>query len=146
MIVFEIALGLMLLLGHKPKFTSWAFLILVLFFTFLTGFTYLTGYVSDGVNFFSFSDWGAYKDTNMKVTDCGCFGDFIKLKPKTSFLKDVFLLIPGFYFLFKPSHMHQLFSRNIRNILVVLTVVGITFYCFSNYAVSYTHLTLPTKA
>ena len=37
MIVFEIALGLMLLLGHKPKFTSWAFLILVLFFTFLTG-------------------------------------------------------------------------------------------------------------
>ena len=133
MIVFEIVLGIMLILGHKPKFTSWAFLILVLFFTFLTGFTYLTGYVPDGVNFFNFSDWGAYKDTNMKVTDCGCFGDFIKLKPKTSFLKDVFLLIPGFYFLFKPSHMHQLFSRTVRMIIVLLTIVGISFYCFSNY-------------
>ncbi len=133
MIVFEIALGLMLILGHKPKFTSWAFLLLVIFFTVLTGFTFLTGYVPDGVNFFQFSDWGAYKDTNMKVTDCGCFGDFIKLEPRTSFLKDVFLLIPGFFFLFKSEDMHMLFGRNVRNILVSLAVVGLSYYCFSNY-------------
>ena len=37
MIVFEIILGLMLLLGHRTKLTSWAFLLLVLFFTMLTG-------------------------------------------------------------------------------------------------------------
>ena len=133
MIVFEIALGLMLILGHKPKFTSWAFLLLVLFFTVLTGFTYLTGYVPDGVNFFSFGDWSAYDETNMKVTDCGCFGDFIKLEPKISFLKDVFLLIPGFFFLFKKEDMHQLFGRNIRNIIVSLAVIGLTYYCFTNY-------------
>ena len=90
MIVFEIVLGLMLLLGARPKLASWAFLLLVLFFTFLTGFTYLTGYVPQGVNFFEFGKWDAWVETNMKVTDCGCFGDFIKLKPKTSFLKDVF--------------------------------------------------------
>ena len=34
MIVFEIILGIMLITGHKPKFTAWAFLILVAFFTF----------------------------------------------------------------------------------------------------------------
>jgi uncharacterized membrane protein YphA (DoxX/SURF4 family) len=95
MIVFEIILGLMLLLGSWPKVTAWAFFLLVLFFTFLTGFTYLTGYVPEGVNFFQFGQWGPYVETNMKVTDCGCFGDFIKLEPKTSFLKDIFLLVPS---------------------------------------------------
>ena len=38
MIVFEIVLGVMLLLGSMPKITVWLFLLLVLFFTFLTGF------------------------------------------------------------------------------------------------------------
>ena len=132
-IVFEIALGLMLILGHKPKFTSWAFLLLVLFFTVLTGFTYLTGYVPDGSNFFSFGDWSAYKETNMKVTDCGCFGDFIKLEPKVSFFKDVFLLFPAFYFLFAKDSMHQLLGRNSRNIIVSVAVVGLIYYCLSNY-------------
>jgi len=54
MIVFEIVLGVMLIIGSRPKFTAWAFMLLVGFFTFLTGFTYLTGYVPEGVNFFSF--------------------------------------------------------------------------------------------
>jgi len=45
MIVFEIVLGLMLIMGSRTKFTAWAFLLLVLFFTVLTGFTFLTGYV-----------------------------------------------------------------------------------------------------
>ena len=132
-IVFEILLGVMLLIGAKPKFTSWAFLSLILFFTGLTGFTYLTGYVPEGVNFFEFSKWGEYTSTNMKVTDCGCFGDFIKLEPKTSFLKAVFLLIPAFYFLFRSKDMHSFFSEKIKNGIIGLTVVGLLLYCFSNY-------------
>ena len=67
----EVILGVALLVSYKLKTTSWVLLLLVVFFTFLT--------------FYS-----AYFN---KVTDCGCFGDFIKLKPWTSFGKDIFLLV-----------------------------------------------------
>ncbi|MEY4135228.1 MAG: hypothetical protein RL386_1578, partial [Bacteroidota bacterium] len=80
MIVLEIVLGIGLVIGFMPRLTAWIFLLLVLFFTVLTGFTYLTGYVPSEVNFFEFGKWGKYVATNMKVTDCGCFGDFIKLE------------------------------------------------------------------
>lgn len=134
MIVFEIILGLMLLLGSWPKFTSWAFFLLVAFFTFLTGFTYLTGYVPEGVNFFQFGQWGPYVETNMKVTDCGCFGDFIKLQPKTSFLKDVFLLVPALVFLFFHGSMHQILSASVRRGILWISMAGLIVYCMSNYS------------
>jgi uncharacterized membrane protein YphA (DoxX/SURF4 family) len=133
MIVFEIVLGVMLLLGAKSKFTSWAFLLLVAFFTVLTGFTYLTGYVPAETNFFEFGKWGPYVETNMKVTDCGCFGDFLKLKPKVSFFKDVFLLIPAFFFVFRHHDMHVLFSKTVRNLIIGLVTVGSLVFCFRNY-------------
>ncbi|RMF20205.1 MAG: DoxX family protein [Bacteroidetes bacterium] len=133
MIVFEIVLGLMLLLGAHRKFTAWAFLLLVAFFTFLTGFTYLTGYVPAGVNFFEFGKWGPYVETNMKVTDCGCFGDFLKLKPKVSFLKDVVLLVPALLFVFRHERMHQLFTSRIRNATLGIATLGLVLYCMSNY-------------
>lgn len=132
-IIFEIVLGLMLIIGHKPKFTAWAFFLLVLFFTALTGFTYLTGYVPGDANFFDFSSWGAYDAANMKVTDCGCFGDYIKLEPKTSFFKDVFLLFPSVYFLFATKTFHNWFSHNVRSFIVAGTTVALLFYCLSNY-------------
>ncbi len=99
MIVFEIVLGLLILLGIYRKLAVWAFFLLVVFFTILTGFTYLTGYVPQDGTFFDFSSWSTYAKSNMKVTDCGCFGDFIKLEPKVSFFKDIFLLIPSVLFL-----------------------------------------------
>lgn len=133
MIVFEIVLGLMLIIGAKRKFTSWAFLILVLFFTVLTGFTYLTGYVPQGVNFFSFGSWGDYTATNMKVTDCGCFGDFIKLEPKTSFFKDVFLLVPAILFVWRYKDMHQIFNKITRYGLIAASTLGVLLYCFANF-------------
>ena len=69
--IFEIMLGVFLLLGIFRKFTSSALLLLIVFFTFLT--------------FYS-----AYFN---KVTDCGCFGDALKLTPWQSFWKDIFLLV-----------------------------------------------------
>ncbi|MBT8190361.1 MAG: hypothetical protein KJO29_08015 [Bacteroidia bacterium] len=133
MIIFEMVLGLMLLLGSKPKFTSWAFILLIVFFGFLTGFTYLTGYVPEGVNFFSFGKWGEYNSNNMKVTDCGCFGDFIKLEPKTSFFKDVFLMFPALYFIFRHKDMHQLFTKGTRSAILWVFTAVLVYYCLANY-------------
>ncbi|WP_405205437.1 BT_3928 family protein [Aquimarina sp. LLG6339-5] len=69
--IFEIIVGITLLLGYLPKFTVWSLLGMIVFFTFLT--------------FYS-----AYFN---KVTDCGCFGDALPLTPWESFTKDVILLV-----------------------------------------------------
>ena len=71
LVVSEVVLGVMLILGVKLKQTIWALAMMILFFTFLT--------------FYS-----AYFN---KVTDCGCFGDAIKLTPWESFFKDIILLV-----------------------------------------------------
>ncbi|WP_057937682.1 BT_3928 family protein [Algoriphagus resistens] len=71
LVVLEVVLGVMLVLGVKSRFTVWALALMILFFTFLT--------------FYS-----AYFN---KVTDCGCFGDAIKLTPWESFYKDLILLV-----------------------------------------------------
>lgn len=69
--VAEVVLGVAVLVRYKMKYTLWILLLLILFFTFLT--------------FYS-----AYFN---KVTDCGCFGDAIKLTPWQSFFKDIVLLL-----------------------------------------------------
>lgn len=140
MVIFEIVLGLMLIMGAKRKLTSWLFFLLVAFFTFLTGFTYLTGYVPEGVNFFDFGSWADYNANNMKVTDCGCFGDFLKLEPKVSFLKDVFLLFPAIYFLLKWKEMHQLFNSKVRNVSILVSTALLLIYCISNFVWDIPHI------
>ncbi|MBP2830889.1 DoxX family protein [Aquimarina sp. U1-2] len=70
-VIFEVVLGITLLLGYLPKFTVWSLLVMIIFFTFLT--------------FYS-----AYFN---KVTDCGCFGDALPLTPWQSFTKDIILLV-----------------------------------------------------
>lgn len=71
LIVLEVTLGVAVLIYYRMKTTTWILLGLTVFFTFLT--------------FYS-----AYFN---KVTDCGCFGDAIKLTPWESFTKDVILLV-----------------------------------------------------
>jgi uncharacterized membrane protein YphA (DoxX/SURF4 family) len=133
MIVLEIVLGVMLILGAYRKLTAWLFFGIILFFTALTGFTYLTGYVPEGVNFFDFSNWGLYSENNMKVKDCGCFGDFIKLEPKISFFKDIFLLIPAIWFLFRWKKLHQIFSPSLRTAVTAFSTLGLILFCLSNF-------------
>ena len=70
-VILEVILGVTLLLGYRIRLTLWTLLATIIFFTFLT--------------FYS-----AYFN---KVTDCGCFGDAVKMTPWESFGKDVFLLI-----------------------------------------------------
>lgn len=130
-IVLEMMLGVMLILGVLPKLTSWIFLLLMLFFTSLTGFTFLTGYVPPDANFFEFSKWGPYVDSNMRVSDCGCFGDFIKIVPKTSFLKDIFLLIPAILFLMYHKKFHTLLTSGARLGITIASFVAFMFYCLN---------------
>ena len=70
MITLEILAGVALLLGWQKKAVLWLLLALIVFFTFLTGYAYLSG----------------------KFTNCGCFGDCLPITPLTSFVKDLLLL------------------------------------------------------
>ena len=87
-VIFELVLGIMLLIGYAPKFTTWCLLLMILFFTFLT--------------FYS-----AYFN---KVTDCGCFGDAIPLTPWQSFYKDVALLVLILILFFNRKLIKPLFA------------------------------------
>ena len=132
-IILEIVLGVMLIIGAKNRLSAWLFFGIVFFFLFLTGYTALTGYVPEGVNFFSFGDWGAFDKNNMKVTDCGCFGDFIKLEPFLSFKKDVVLMVPAVIFLLKTKDMHSIFTAKTRNIITLASIGIFTVYGLSNF-------------
>ncbi len=87
-------------------------------------------------NFFKFSTWGSYVETNMKVTDCGCFGDFLKLEPKTSFLKDVFLLIPGILFLLFTGKLHQIFAPRTRMWATLGSTIAVLAFCYYNFGIN----------
>ena len=135
MIVLEIVLGVLIIIGHWRKPTLWVFLILNVFFLILTGYTHLSGYVPSNVNFFDFSKWGEFNKTNMRVTDCGCFGDFLKLVPTISFKKDLYLLVPiSFLLLFFSKQNHQLFTVFWRRVIFIGTLVGT--YLFCNYNIN----------
>ena len=101
-VIYEVLLGVMIFLGHAKKFTLWSLLLMIVFFTFLT--------------FYS-----AYFN---KVTDCGCFGDAIKLTPWESFNKDIVLLVFILILFFKSSYIEPFFSKRLRSILVFASFVG----------------------
>ncbi len=71
LIAVEFGLGIWLLFGLKAKKTSELLLLTISVFLFLTWYS-------------------AYFN---KVTDCGCFGDAVKLTPWQTFYKNVFLFI-----------------------------------------------------
>jgi uncharacterized membrane protein YphA (DoxX/SURF4 family) len=130
MLVLELVLGFALITGWRPKLTLWLTLLLMFFFTFLTGYTYLSGYtVKHWYNPFGWE----FHDKDMKVTDCGCFGDFMKLKPYTSFWKDVILDSVTLFLFFGRRHMYTLLRGIAGNILVTGATVASLLFCFSNY-------------
>ena len=100
-VVFEVVLGVFLLIGYKPKFTVWSLLLMIVFFTFLT--------------FYS-----AYFD---KVKDCGCFGDALKLTPWESFTKDVVLLFFILILFIGLRHIKPLFTKLPTTILALLSFI-----------------------
>lgn len=128
MIILEIVLGFSLILGTFRKMTLFLYLGIILFFTLLTGFTYMTGYVPQDATFFEFGKWTSFESNNMRVTDCGCFGDFVKLKPYESFIKDVILTVLILLIIPLSKNFKWLFDKKISfGLLGVLSILTIWF-------------------
>lgn len=101
-VVFEVVLGIFLLIGYKRNFTVWSLLLMIIFFTFLT--------------FYS-----AYFD---KVKDCGCFGDAMPLTPWQSFTKDIVLLVFILILFFGVKHIKPMFSKLGTTIVALLGFIA----------------------
>ncbi|MDG1572239.1 DoxX family protein [Robiginitalea sp. M366] len=91
-VILEVILGVTLLLGYRIRLTLWTLLGMIVFFTFLTLYSAVTG----------------------KVTDCGCFGDALKLTPWQSFYKDVALLVLILVLLWGQRHLNPLGRAGLR--------------------------------
>jgi len=111
--IFEVVCGITTLSGTWPKFTSWSLMLMIVFFTFLT----------------FYSAWFN------KVTDCGCFGDALKLTPWQSFTKDVVLLVfitPIFIFRNKTQSLLSTKGDRILIALSALAVTWFTLHCYNH--------------
>jgi len=109
----EIILGVMLLIGYRTKLTLWLLFAQIAFFTFLT----------------------FYSACFNKVTHCGCFGDFLKLKPWESFWKDIALMILITILFAGKDNIQELFAPMIISTLFLMGVVfsiGFPIYAYRN--------------
>lgn len=110
MIAFEIIAGVAVLVGWKMNLFSWLLLLLIIFFTFLTGYAVITG----------------------KPKECGCFGDCIPLTALQSFEKDLVLLALILFLFFFRKRIHPLF-KTFNNILALFfsAVFSFSFMWFT---------------
>lgn len=110
----EMVLGVALLLRWNLRFTLWCLLGLLVFFALLT----------------------FYSAAFNKVTDCGCFGDFIKLKPWHSFFKDLFLLGLWAVVFFNQRYLRRVFAKGTLGTMYVTfalaVAVGIGVYALGH--------------
>jgi hypothetical protein len=92
------------------RVTAWLLLLLLLFFTFLTGLAAFTG----------------------ELQDCGCFGDALKLEPIQTFGKDLLLLIPGVVIWLNRRRIHPYYRRPIpasASVGSFLAGAALSMYC-----------------
>jgi uncharacterized membrane protein YphA (DoxX/SURF4 family) len=115
--IFEIISGVALLIGIYVTLNAWLLLILIAFFTWLTGYSAITH----------------------KVTDCGCFGDALKLTPLQSFLKDVVLFVLIVLIVIGKKNIQPLFNKVINHIGLFVAFLVTLFFTL------YTYMFLPVK-
>jgi uncharacterized membrane protein YphA (DoxX/SURF4 family)/peroxiredoxin len=109
LILAEIMLGVMLLVGYKARLTVWSLFLISLLFLFLTWYS-------------------AYYD---KVTDCGCFGDAVKLTPWETFYKNVVLIVLVIFLLIRVYDIQPIRSDSLAkkvSLISLLFFIGIIFY------------------
>jgi len=98
--VFEVLAGMAIIIGWQVKIFSWLLLLLIVFFTFLTGYALFSG----------------------KIKACGCFGDCLPITPAQSFGKDLVLLVLILLLLFYQSKIQPLTGSRLASLLLGLTV------------------------
>jgi uncharacterized membrane protein YphA (DoxX/SURF4 family) len=104
LIVLEVVLGVAILINYKMEKTTVVLLVLMVFFTFLT----------------------FYSAVFDKVTDCGCFGDAIKLTPWQSFIKDVILMFFVVHlFWYRKKYQPVLYSKEGFSVVLGATLISI---------------------
>ncbi|WP_026777045.1 DoxX family protein [Polaribacter sp. Hel_I_88] len=108
LIIAEIVLGVALLVGWKAKFTVNSLKLIILFFLFLTWYS-------------------AYYN---KVTDCGCFGDAIKLTPWETFTKDVILTILIFFIGAKIRFIKPVLPKANPGLIVIASLIISSFITY----------------
>uniref|UniRef100_UPI00404899E2 BT_3928 family protein n=1 Tax=Polaribacter sp. TaxID=1920175 RepID=UPI00404899E2 len=108
LIIVEILLGLVLLLGCRIKITLWSLFVLNTLFLFLTWYS-------------------AYYN---KVTDCGCFGDAIKLTPWETFYKNIILMILIVFMLMRMKDIKSIFSVKVSQVITVLSLISFIYITY----------------
>ncbi len=104
LVVLEVVLGVAVLLYYRMNITTWALLLLILFFSVLTFYSAFTG----------------------EVTDCGCFGDAIKLTPWESFTKDMVLLVFILILFIRRRDLKPILSDSTGHLVIAsATVIGL---------------------
>lgn len=109
LIVVEFTIGMMLLFGAFRRVSAWALVLMMLFFTFTTLFDAITN----------------------EVTDCGCFGDAIKLTNWQTFWKNVALDVPTVWiFLTRNLRRKQRFERDV--LITLFAMVAMVLFGLYN--------------
>ncbi len=104
MIAFEIIAGVAVVIGWKFSFFSWMLLLLIVFFTFLTGYAVFSG----------------------NIRECGCFGNCFKLSAQDSFIKDIALLVIIVFLFVNRKQVSYRLNNNIA-IISLLTATVLSF-------------------
>jgi uncharacterized membrane protein YphA (DoxX/SURF4 family) len=103
LILLEVGLGVALIMGNYKRVVGSLILVLLVFFTFLTGYANFGG-------------------TNL-ITSCGCFGDCIPLTVNQSFSKDLILLVMALFIFAYWHYIKPLFTFKISIAIVAGSVV-----------------------
>ncbi|HMM12086.1 MAG TPA: DoxX family protein [Bacteroidales bacterium] len=109
----EFIIGAALILSLHIRITSWLLLFMMSFFTLLT----------------------FYDALYAPVTDCGCFGDAIKLTNWQTFYKNLVLMIPTLMVFINRSRFRPMVMPLVQNILLVLIMaafVGMSVWQYEN--------------
>jgi uncharacterized membrane protein YphA (DoxX/SURF4 family) len=110
MIVFEILAGVAVILGWKMRLFSWLLLLLIIFFSFLTGYAVISG----------------------KIRECGCFGNCIPLQAMGSFIKDlILLLLIGILFVYRKEIQPFTTAGNSQLILIITMVFSFSIQWYA---------------